>query len=70
MVKKVAEECKVTVRNVRRDMLERLKGHKKDKSLSEDDFFKLQDEIQKITDGHIKKIDDILAVKEKEAMEF
>ena len=70
MVKKVAEECKVTVRNIRRDMLEKLKVQKKDKSLSEDGFFKFQDEIQKITDGHIKKIDGILAIKEKEIMEF
>ncbi|MDA8161978.1 MAG: ribosome recycling factor [Desulfobacteraceae bacterium] len=70
MVKKVAEECKVTVRNIRRDILEKLKAQKKDKSLSEDGLFKLQDEIQKITDGHIKKIDGILAIKEKEIMEF
>lgn len=70
MVKKMAEECKVAVRNIRRDMIERLKGHKKDKGLAEDAFFKLQDEIQKITDGHVKKIDDILAAKEKEILEF
>lgn len=70
MVKKMAEECKVTVRNIRRDMIERLKGQKKDKGLAEDAFFKFQDEIQKITDGHIKKIDDVLAAKEKEVLEF
>lgn len=70
MVKKMAEECKVAVRNIRRDMIERLKGQKKDKGLAEDAFFKLQDEIQKITDGHIKKIDEVLAAKEKEVLEF
>ncbi|MGQ9813206.1 MAG: ribosome recycling factor [Dissulfurimicrobium sp.] len=70
MVKRMAEECKVAVRNIRRDMIERLKGQKKDKGLAEDAFFKLQDEIQKITDGYIKKIDDVLAAKEKEILEF
>ncbi|MGC8736080.1 MAG: ribosome recycling factor [Dissulfurimicrobium sp.] len=70
MVKKMAEECKVAIRNIRRDMIERLKAQKKDKGLSEDDFFKLQDEIQKITDGHVKKVEDILALKEKEVLEF
>ncbi|MGQ9499494.1 MAG: ribosome recycling factor [Dissulfurimicrobium sp.] len=70
MVKRMAEECKVAVRNIRRDMIERLKGQKKDKGLAEDAFFKLQDEIQKITDEYIKKIDDVLAAKEKEILEF
>lgn len=69
-VKKMAEECKIAIRNIRRDMIERLKGQKKDKGLAEDAFFRLQEEIQKITDIYIKKIDDILAVKEKEILEF
>jgi len=70
LVKKMGEECKVSVRNIRRDTIERLKGEKKDKGLSEDELFKLQDDVQKLTDGHVKKVEEILAVKEKEILEF
>lgn len=70
LVKKMGEECKVALRNIRRDAIERLKGEKKDKGLSEDELFKLQDEVQKLTDGHVKKVDEILVVKEKEIIEF
>ncbi|TKB08803.1 ribosome recycling factor [Desulforhopalus sp. IMCC35007] len=68
-VKKVAEEFRVAVRNVRRDALETLKKAKKDKEISEDDLFKFQDEAQAETDAHIKKIDEATALKEKEVME-
>jgi len=68
MVKKMAEEYRVATRNVRREVIDLLKKKKKDKEISEDDLFKLQDEAQKATDAHIKKIDDILADKEKEVM--
>ena len=70
LVKKMAEECRVAIRNIRRDAIERFKTMKKDKEISEDQFFKLQDEVQKITDDHIKKVDEILEKKEKEIMEF
>lgn len=69
MVKKIAEEFRVAVRNLRREANELLKKQKKDKDISEDDMFKLQDEIQKLTDKFIKKIDGIAVEKEKEVME-
>lgn len=68
-VKKISEEYRVAVRNSRRDALDELKKQKNNKELPEDDFFKLQDEAQKETDKHIRKIDEIMAEKEKEVME-
>ena len=68
-VKKVAEEFKVAIRNVRRDANDALKNMKKDKEISEDDMFRLQDEAQKETDKYTNQIDDIAAGKEKEIME-
>jgi len=68
-VKKVAEEFKVAVRNVRRDANDNLKKMKKNKEISEDDMFRLQEEAQKATDTYVKKIDEIAAGKEKEVME-
>jgi ribosome recycling factor len=47
-----------------------LKNRKKEKEISEDDLFKLQDEVQKITDDHIMKIEGIISDKEKEILEF
>jgi ribosome recycling factor len=68
-VKKKAEEAKVAVRNIRRDANEELKKLEKEKHISEDVVKKSQDEIQKITDSYITKVDDVLANKEKEIME-
>lgn len=69
MVKKIAEEFRVAIRNARRDAIETLKKQKKDKEISEDELFKYQDEAQAETDANVKKIDDATAVKEKEVME-
>jgi ribosome recycling factor len=69
IVKKRAEESKIGVRNIRRDSIEELKKLEKDKHLSEDDVKRSQDEIQKITDSHISKVDEVLNYKEKEIME-
>ena len=69
LVKKRAEESKIAVRNIRRDTKEELKNLEKEKHLSEDDVKKSHDEIQKITDLFIKKVDEILEHKEKEIME-
>lgn len=69
LVKKRAEDAKIAVRNIRRDANEELKKLEKEKHLSEDDAKKEHDEIQKITDSFIKKIDEVLANKEKEIME-
>ena len=68
-VKKTAEEFKVAVRSVRREANDVLKKMKKDKDISEDDMFRLQEEAQKTTDAFVKQIDEIAAGKEKEVME-
>jgi ribosome recycling factor len=68
-VRKKAEEAKVSIRNIRRDSNEELKKLEKEKHISEDEVKKSQEEIQKITDAHITKVDDVLAHKEKEIME-
>jgi len=68
-VKKIAEDFRVAVRNARRDAIDALKKQKKDKEISEDDLFKLQDDAQSETDDHVKQIDEITASKEKEVME-
>ena len=69
MVKKKAEEAKVAVRNVMRDANEELKRLEKDKHVSEDIVKKSQEEIQKLTDSYISKVDEVVANKEKEIME-
>jgi ribosome recycling factor len=70
MVHKMCEEHKVSVRNTRRDSNELLKSLKKDGDISEDEAFKAQEEVQKITDEHITLIDECYTKKEKEILEF
>ena len=70
VVNKMCEDYKVAVRNIRRDANELIKGLKKDGEISEDDAFKAQDRVQKITDEQIKLIDSIYKDKEKEILEF
>ena len=70
VVRKICEDHKVSVRNIRRDSNELIKSMKKDGEISEDDAFKSQDEVQKITDEHIKLIDECFGEKEKEILEF
>jgi ribosome recycling factor len=70
LVHKSCEEHKVAVRNIRRDANELIKGFKKDGDISEDDAFKAQDRIQKITDEYILKIEEVYKTKEKEILEF
>lgn len=70
VVKKMAEEAKVKLRNARRDANEKFKALKKDNKISEDEMFTCQDEVQKKTDKSIEKTDTILASKEKEIMEI
>lgn len=70
MVKKMEEDAKVALRNVRREANEDLKEMKKEKLLPEDESHKGQDEVQKITDDFIKKAEAQAAEKEKEIMTF
>jgi len=69
LVKKFAEEGKVAVRNIRRDSIEHLKKTEKEDHISEDERKHAETEVQKLTDKHIKDIDDLIAIKEKEIME-
>ena len=70
VIHKMCEDYKVTVRNIRRDSNDLLKSLKKDGDISEDEAFRSQDEVQKITDKHIKLIDECYSKKEKEILEF
>jgi len=67
-IKKICEDARVAVRMVRRDANDELKGQLKDKTISEDENKRFQDEVQKLTDDYIKKIDTLAADKEKELM--
>ncbi len=69
LVKKIAEDGKVSIRNTRRIAKEDLEKLEKDKIISEDERFQSQDKIQKLTDEYIKKLDDMVLVKESEIME-
>lgn len=61
-----AEEARVGVRNVRRDAMDLLKKLEKDGEISEDEHHRLGDNVQKMTDEHVKRIDDLLTQKQKE----
>lgn len=69
MAKNMAEQARVAIRNIRRDANEDLKKQEKSSDITEDDLKRGMDEIQKMTDDFIKKIDDALEEKEKEIME-
>jgi len=70
MVKRLGEDAKVSVRNARRDGNEHLKKLEKQHDISEDQMHTTQDDIQKMTDQFIKKVDEILQSKEKDIMEI
>jgi ribosome recycling factor len=70
VVRSEAEQGRVSVRNVRRDANDKTKALLKDKEISEDEDRRSQDEIQKMTDMFIKKVDAALAEKETELMDF
>jgi ribosome recycling factor len=67
---KVVEDCKISLRNHRRNINENLKNRKKDKEISEDEYFKKHDEVQKMTDEYVAKCDKIFTEKEKDIIEF
>jgi len=69
VVKKMAEDSKVAVRNIRREANDEIKRLEKDKKISEDESKKAHDKTQELTDKNIKGIDETLAKKEKEIME-
>ncbi len=69
LVKKMAEDARIAVRNIRREAIERIKEKEKKKEISEDGMKRGQERVQKETDSFIKKIDGILKTKEQEIME-
>jgi len=70
LIKKMAEDAKVVIRNIRRDANETIKKLEKDKEISEDDAKKGTVKVQEITDEFIKKVDEVTALKEKDVMEI
>lgn len=65
---KYAEQARISVRNIRRDGMDTLKKMEKDNDISEDEHKRLSDEVQKLTDEYIGKIDGMLTEKEKDIM--
>jgi ribosome recycling factor len=68
IIKGEAEQTKVAIRNIRRDAMSDIKELLKEKEISEDEARKGEEDIQKTTDAHIKKVDEVLAVKEQEVL--
>src|SRR5258707_12620122 len=66
---KYAEQARIAVRNVRRDAMDQLKKQEKDGDISQDEHRGLSEQVQKLTDEHIKRIDESLAGKEKEILQ-
>ena len=69
-IRQINEDYKVAMRNQRRDANDLLKEMKKEKEISEDNFFSVQEKVQEITDNYVKKTEEILVEKEKEIMEI
>ena len=70
VVKKLGEDCKVAIRNVRREGNDDVKNLEKDKKISEDELRRAQDQVQKLTDRYISMAEQVSAQKEKEVMEI
>ncbi len=70
VARKMAEDNKVAIRNIRRDANDMLKDLKTEKEITEDDLYRSQDEVQKITDDFISQVDELCMVKEKEILEI
>ena len=70
VVKRLGEEAKVAVRNIRRDGNDKIKKLEKKHEISEDNMHTNQEEIQKLTDKYIAKVDETVQAKEKEIMEL
>ncbi len=68
-VKKIGENAKIAIRNVRRDALEDFKTQKKNGEITEDDLKVAENDIQKLTDKYIEEVDKLVELKEKEIME-
>lgn len=69
LVKKIGEDTKISVRNIRREVIEKVKKDQKEGLISEDDMKRGQEEAQKLTDQYIQKVDEIIIKKEHEILE-
>ena len=69
-VQKIAEETKIQIRNVRRELIDKLKAMKKDGELTEDDLKQGEKKAQDLTDKYVKEVDSVSAVKQKEILEM
>ena len=65
---KYSEECKVSIRNVRREAMEKIKNFEKNKEISKDESFKFSDQVQEITDKLIEQIELLFSEKEKDIL--
>ena len=65
---KYTEDCKISIRNIRREAMEKIKNLEKDKEISKDESFKFSDQVQEITDKLIEKIDLLFSQKEKDIL--
>lgn len=70
VARKMAEDNKIAIRNIRRDANDMLKDLKNEKDVSEDQLYRSQEEVQQITDEFISRVDEICAAKEKEILEI
>lgn len=70
VIKKMSEEFRISIRNERREVNEKLKKMQKLSQITEDDYYKYETELQKLTENYIKKIDEIFNAKEKEILEI
>ena len=70
LVKKMGENSKIGVRNIRREVIESLRTMEKGKDISEDELHQMQQQVQKTTDTFAENIDEVIAAKEKEIMEI
>lgn len=69
VVRRKAEDGRVAIRNVRRDVLERLRAMERNKEISQDELRRAQDRLQKVTDSHIEEVDRLAEAKEAEVLE-
>lgn len=69
-LKKLAEDTKIALRNIRRDAIDSLKKLEKEKQISEDDLKRAEKDVQDVTNVYVAKVDEVVVAKEKEVMEI
>ncbi len=70
VIRRLAEDSRVSLRNTRREANDKVKKAEKDGEVPEDESHRIRDEVQKVTDSYVKKIDELLKAKEEEVMEI